>query len=250
MNGATALILFAVVVAIVWEGTTRFGLVNPRVLPPLTLVIAELGDLLQQPSFQIDLRDTAVRVIVAFAVAAPLALSIGFLLGEKISLGRLLSPLLHFTLAVPQSIFLPIFILVFGIGFVEKIVFGVTHAFFVIAINTVAAVRAVPRPYVTAARSFGASPVRIYRSIYVPAMLPLIVTGLRLGLIFDILGILLAEMYASQTGLGVRIFRWGQNDDVVKLMAAVLLTSVLTIAVNECMRAWEAHAGRWQRTQE
>jgi NitT/TauT family transport system permease protein len=77
-------------------------------------------------------------------------------------------------------------------------------------------------------------------------MAPQVVTGLRLGVIFDIIGILLAEMYASRTGLGVLLLRWGESYAVDKLMAATVLISVATIVINESMRIWEVHAGRWR----
>jgi len=145
----------------------------------------------------------------------------------------------HFILAVPQSIFLPIFILAFGIGFIEKVLFGITHAHFVILINSFAAVRSIPRPLVTAARVFGATRAQIYMRIYLPAMLPLILTGLRLGMIFCIIGVLLAEMYASRRGIGGLIFDWGEGQQIPELLAGIVLISVLTIAVNEVMRLAE-----------
>ena len=112
------------------------------------------------------------------------------------------------------------------------------------------AVREVPLGQVVAARSFGASRFRIYRSIYLPAMAPQVVTGLRLGVIFDIIGILLAEMYASKSGLGVLLLRWGESYAVDKLMAATVLISVATILINELMRIWETHIGRWRQAMD
>jgi ABC-type nitrate/sulfonate/bicarbonate transport system permease component len=100
------------------------------------------------------------------------------------------------------------------------------------------------------ARSFGASRLRIYQSIYLPAMAPQVVTGLRIGIIFGIIGILLAEMYASRTGLGVLLLRWGESYAVDKLMAATALISVATIVINETMRIWEVHVGRWRKVVE
>ena len=170
----------------------------------------------------------------------------GFALGGNRRIGNALSGAFNLVLAVPQSIFLPIFILLLGLGFTEKLVYGLTHVFFVVAVSTAAAVREVPVAQVIAARSFGASRVRIYRSIYLPAMAPQIVNGLRLGLIFTVIGILLAEMYGSQTGLGILIFHWGEAYQVPDLLAGTLLVSSVTVAANEAMRVWEHHVGRWR----
>ena len=230
----------------IWELGERFGVLDPTLFPPPSAVASAIGDLLRDGNFLTDAADTSLRVLVAFLIGAPIALALGFLMGEHIGVGKSLSPIFNVVLSVPQSIFLPIFVLVLGLGFTEKVIFGITHVLFVVAVNAMAAVREVPHGQVIAARSFGASTMRIYRSIYLPAMAPQVVTGLRLGLIFDIIGILLAEMYASKTGLGVLLLRWGKSYSIDKLMAATVLISVVTILINEAMRLWEAHVGRWR----
>ena len=243
-------LLFLAAFLLVWEIASRTGIADAEQLPPFTIVMGMLGVLLVDPAFLSHCWSTLVRVIVAFAIGAPLAISIGFLLGEKMHLGEIINPIIHFVLAVPQSIFLPVFILLFGIGFLEKVVFGVTHIIFVVIVNTVAAVASVPRSLVLAARSFGATSSQIYRKIYLPAMAPLLVTGLRIGMIFNIIGILLAEMYASRSGIGQLIFQWGEEQRVTELMAAIVIVSLATILVNEAMRLWEARAGRWMSAAE
>jgi len=228
-----------------WELTARLDLVDADLLPSLSQVCGILWQLLHDPRFIADLGLTASEVAVAFVIAAPLAISSGFLLGERLHLAEAFNPVVHFVLAVPQSIFLPVFILAFGIGFLEKILFGITHAYFVILVNSFAAVRSIPRPLVAAARVFGATRAQIYTRIYLPAMLPLILTGLRLGMVLCIIGVLLAEMYASRRGIGRLIFTWGEGYQVPELLAGIVLVSVLTIAVNEAMRLAELHLGRF-----
>ncbi|MBI2371459.1 MAG: ABC transporter permease [Deltaproteobacteria bacterium] len=239
-------LLFVGAVLAGWEAVSQWRWVDPSLLPPFSAVIQILWVFLRDGAFLADLQVTGVEVLTAFVIAAPLAISTGFLLGEKLHWGEVVNPVIHVVLAVPQSIFLPIFILAFGIGFLEKVIFGITHAYFVIVVNTVAAVRAIPAPLVVAARSFGATPVQIYTRIYLPAMLPLVVTGLRLGMIFNIIGVLLAEMYASRHGIGRLIFSWGEAFQIRELLAGILLVSVATIALNEVMRLWEARVGRWR----
>ncbi len=241
---------FIVLLLGAWELGGSVGAFDPKLLPPPSEVAVALQALLQSQAFMADAFDTIVRVIAAFLIGAPIALATGFVMGENVGVGRSLSPAFNLVLSVPQSIFLPIFVLIFGLGFTEKLIFGITHVFFVVAVNAMAAVREVPHGQVMAARSFGASKIRIYRSIYLPAMAPQVVTGLRLGIIFDIIGILLAEMYASKSGLGVLLLRWGESYTVDKLMAATVLISIATILINELMRIWEARVGRWRQAVE
>ena len=239
-------LIFVVVLLGGWELAARLSVVDPDLLPPPAEVGAVLWQFLHDPRFLGDLALTANEVAAAFVIAAPLAVSTGFLLGERLHLAETFNPLVHFILAVPQSIFLPIFILAFGIGFLEKVLFGITHAYFVILINSFAAVRSIPRPLVTAARVFGATRAQIYTRIYLPAMLPLILTGLRLGMIFCIIGVLLAEMYASRRGIGQLIFDWGEGQQIPELLAGIVLISVLTIAVNELMRLAELRLAQFR----
>jgi ABC-type nitrate/sulfonate/bicarbonate transport system permease component len=246
---ASVLFVQAGIVALLiglWAAGSWIGAFDPTILPSPAKVVAALDTLLRSQDFLADSRDTFIRVIAAFAVGAPIALAAGFVMGENVGVGRSLSPIFNLVLSVPQSIFLPLFVLLFGLGFTQKLIFGITHVFFVVAVNAMAAVRQVPHGQVMLARSFGASRFRVYRSIYLPAMAPQVVTGLRLGIIFDIIGILLAEMYASRTGLGVLLLRWGESYAVDKLMAATVLISVATIVINESMRIWEIHVGRWR----
>jgi ABC-type nitrate/sulfonate/bicarbonate transport system permease component len=243
-------IAFVALVIGLWSLGSWIGAFDPSILPPPAKVAMALQALLRNSDFLADSLDTVTRVIVAFAIGAPIALAAGFVIGENISVGRSLSPVFNLVLSVPQSIFLPLFVLIFGLGFTEKVIFGITHVFFVVAVNAMAAVRQVPHGQVMLAHSFGASRFRIYRSIYLPAMAPQVVTGLRLGIIFDIIGILLAEMYASRSGLGVLLLRWGESYAVDKLMAATVLISVATVVINESMRIWEVHVGRWREAVE
>jgi len=244
----TAQLCFLLLLACVWEGLLLLG-VDQSILPPIGKVMSFVGKFVSDPDFLMNLGVTALEIAVAFAVSIPIAIGTGLVIGESTRLAKSVNPIIYLVLALPQSVFLPIFILVFGIGFFEKVVFGITHAYFVIVINTFAAVRSVPNAYVVAARSFGATQIQIYLRIYLPAMLPLVMTGLRLGMIFCIIGVLLTEMYASRFGIGHLIFGWGEAYQVPQLIAGVVIVSVLTILVNEGMRLLEVRAaGRYGAT--
>jgi NitT/TauT family transport system permease protein len=236
-------LVFVLAVVGLWQGLVWAG-VDPFLLPPVTSVAAFVGQFLVDPAFLADLGITGLEVLLAFAIAVPFAIATGFALGERASLAASVNPFIYVVLAVPQSVFLPIFILAFGIGFLEKVIFGITHAYFVIVMNTSAAVRSVPPSFVVAARSFGATRAQIYLRIYLPAMLPLVLTGLRLGMNFCIIGVLLAEMYASRHGIGHRLFGWGEAYQVAQLLAGIVIVSVLTILVNEALRVMEVRAAR------
>jgi NitT/TauT family transport system permease protein len=242
------LLRIGIIVAILalWEIAPRAGWMDAESFPPISEVVSTLFHLFGDPRFVSSALATASRVLVAFIIAAPIALALGIVIGETMYLERAVSPYIYLAMAVPQSIFLPIFIFAFGIGFVEKVVYGATHVLLVVLVNTIAAVRSVPSSYVLAARSFGATPAQIYCRFYIPSMVPYLMTGLRLGLILDVIGVLVAEMYASQDGLGQLILHWSEAFRMKEMLGTVVLISVCTIVINEALRSWEMHLGRWR----
>ena len=118
-------------------------------------------------------------------------------------------------------------------------IFAITLAFFIVVLSGIAAARLVPAGLTTAARSFGATRRQIYLRIYLPAMEPLIIEGLRMGLIFTVTGVLIAEMYGSPRGIGRDLFAWGEMLQMRELFAGVLLVVVATIVCNELLRSIE-----------
>jgi ABC-type nitrate/sulfonate/bicarbonate transport system permease component len=232
-------LLFLAALAATWELASRSGLADPRLLPPFSDVVGVLVGLLQDARFRGDLGVTLSEIAVAFAIVGPLGLGVGFFLGENLGAHRTVAPALHLLLSTPKSIFLPIFIFAFGIGFLQKVIFAVTLAFFIVVLSGIAAARSVPAGLTTAARSFGATRTQIYLQIYLPAMEPLILEGLRMGLIFTVTGVLLAEMYGSPRGIGRVIFAWGEMFRMRELLAGVLLVVVVTVLANELMRGIE-----------
>lgn len=233
------LLVFILALAVVWEIASRYGFVDSRLLPPLSDVVRVLGDLLQDARFRGDVGITLSEIAVAFVVVGPLGLGVGFFLGENIGAYRIFAPVLNLLLSIPKSIFLPVFIFAFGIGFLQKVVFAITLAFFIVVLSGIAAARMVPPGLTTAARSFGATPRQVYLQIYLPAMEPLIIEGLRMGLIFTVTGVLVAEMYGSPRGIGRDLFAWGEMLQMRELFAGVLLVVVATIVCNELLRGIE-----------
>jgi NitT/TauT family transport system permease protein len=216
--------------------------VQARDLPPLSTVLPVLWGLLQQPGFLADLGYTGLEIVIAFLLVAPLALMVGFFLGENQRAERIFGPGLNMMIAVPKSVFLPVFILALGIGLTQKVVFAMSLAFFVIVPSGIAAVHSIPKTLVVAARSFGAGRAQLYAHIYAPAMAPVVLGGLRLGMIFTVFGALFAEMYASSQGIGRRIFAWGELGQMPELLAAVLLIVFFTVLLNEAMQACETYS--------
>ena len=243
-----ALWRIAITIAILalWEVLPRTEIVNTRLLPSATETLATLGDLLQRASIRNDLVVTATEVLAAFAIAVPFGCLLGYLVAENRYFADVMKPLLFFAFSIPKSIFLPMFILVFGVGFAEKVGFGFFSTIFIVIMSTTTAVESVKMEYLTVARSYGATPAQTAFRVYLPSMLPVLLEALRISMIFNLTGVILAEMYASRDGIGHEIATWGENFQMRQLLAGVVMIAVVAMAFNELIRWVETRCSHWR----
>jgi NitT/TauT family transport system permease protein len=239
------LALLALVLA-AWELLPRHGVLNPLLLPPLGDVLAMLGELLQRAPVREALGVSAAEVMLAFVIAVPLGAALGVAIAESDYLGEVFKPMLFVVFAIPKSIFLPMFILVFGTGFPQKVAYAAFTTTFVVLMSAAAAVESVKQDYLLVARSYGATRRQLVARVYVPSMLPILLETLRISMIFNFTGVLIAEMYASRTGIGHMIASWGENFQMKQLFAGVVLLAAAAMLFNEALRMLEARVGAWR----
>lgn len=229
-----------------WEFLPRAGAVNAMLLPPLTDVLATLGTIIQRGNVQEALAVTAAEVVVAFLIAVPLGAAIGVLAAENAYFGAIFKPILFYVFSIPKSIFLPMFILVMGIGFQQKVAYAAFSTIFIVIMSATAAVESVKEDHVLVARSYGATRAQILHRIYVPSMLPILLEALRIAMIFNFTGVMIAEMYASRTGIGHMIANWGENFMMREMFAGVILLAAAAIFFNETIRWMEVRCSAWR----
>lgn len=229
-----------------WELLPRHGVVDARLLPPLGDVLAMLGQLLSRAQVQEAVGVTAMEVIVAFIIAVPLGAALGVAAAESDYFGQIFKPMLFYVFSVPKSIFLPMFILIFGIGFQQKVAYAAFSTVFIVIMSATAAVESVKADHVLVARSCGATRAQILRRVYVPSMMPVLLETLRISMIFNFTGVMIAEMYASRTGIGHLIANWGENFQMPQLFAGVILLAAVAILFNEMVRLLESRVSRWR----
>ena len=242
---AARLALLALVLA-AWQLLPSRGLVNPLLLPPLGDVLQMLGELVQRAQVREALAVSAAEVLLAFLIAVPLGALLGVLIAEHDYLGEVFKPALFVVFAIPKSIFLPLFILVLGVSFQQKVAYAAFTTTFVVLMSAAAAVESVKQDYLLVARSYGATQLQLVTRVYVPSMLPLLLETLRISMIFNFTGVLIAEMYASRTGIGHLIASWGENFQMKQLFAGVILLAAAAILFNETLRWMEHRVSTWR----
>lgn len=195
------------------------------------------GELLSRPNFWPHLIETGKAFAAALALATALGLAIGLLLGLKRMAGDVFEPMLVALYSIPKVTLYPILLLSFGLGLTAKIAFGALHGFIPIALFTINAVRNIRRIYLKTGRVLKLSGAATLRKIVIPAAMPEIFTGLRIGFSLTMIGTVLGEMFASQKGLGYMLMNAIGLHNVDVIMAITLMLVVFAALVSGLLLA-------------
>jgi NitT/TauT family transport system permease protein len=203
---------------------------------PLDTIVAA-AQLVSSPTFHPHLIETAK----AFAVALGIAISCGVMIGFTLGLYRFASdvaePVLVGLYSIPKITLYPIVLLAFGIGMPAKIAFGAIHGIIPVAIFALGAVRNLNPVYLKAARVMRMPASRIATRVLLPAAVPEIFTGIRIGFSLTLIGTLLGEMFASQRGLGFLLIQAIGLHNIRQIMALTLLLVVIAVTASAALLA-------------
>jgi ABC-type nitrate/sulfonate/bicarbonate transport system permease component len=187
---------------------------------------------------------TAFAIGLLLAIAAGLPL--GIMLGRSATLNAMLDPLITAFNATPRLVFLPLLMLWFGIGLWSKVAIVFLGALFPLLINTYEGVRNADKVLINVVRSFGATEWDIARLVVVPNSLPYIVVGLRLAIGRAVLGVVVAEFFGSQSGLGVVMVRAGSQFKVDIVFAGLIVFAALSLLMTGMVKLIENRMMRWR----
>jgi ABC-type nitrate/sulfonate/bicarbonate transport system permease component len=230
--------------ALWYLATNRWG-VNRLLLPNPVAVWQQLLDVLRSGEYLPDLRVTLTELAVAFFLAVTSGTIVGFFVSRTRYTVRVFDPLFAGIYSIPIILFLPLYVLFFGLGPASKIALGTTISFFPIVIATIAGFSNVDRTLVTAARSMGASNGQLFRHVLVPAALPVILSGLRMGFTVALLSIIGSETIASLAGLGHHIVQLAEGMDMARMFAYITFVVVIAAVLNSIVSYLEARGRRW-----
>ncbi len=236
---------FVIALVVLWYlATTRWG-VSSILLPNPVTVARDLGSILRSGEFIDDLRVTLTELAVAFAISATSGVVLGYLISRSTWRIRVFEPLFAAIYSVPIILFLPLYILFFGLGPPSKIALGATISFFPVVLNTIAGFGYVDRLLITAARSMGASDYQLFRFVLLPAALPVILTGMRMGFTVALLSIIGSETIASLAGLGHRIVHLAEAMEMARMFAYIAFVVAIAAFLNVVVSTLEARGRRY-----
>lgn len=181
---------------------------------------------------------------LALAIASTAGLGLGVWLGAHRLSGQVAEPLLIALYSIPKVTLYPLILLVFGLGLSAKVAFGAIHGVIPIAILTLNAVRAIKPVHLKTAKALRLTPWQAFAHVWLPAALPEILAGQRVGFSLTLLGVLIGEMFASQRGVGFLIMNAIGLNDVKQIMALVLMIAVVSVGVNVALLALDRRVRR------
>ena len=237
-------VAFLIALLVLWYLATTRWRVSPLLLPNPLVVLRDFWSILITGEFIGDLRVTLTEFVSAFGIAASLGLLFGYLIGRSQYRIQIFEPLFAGIYSVPIILFLPLYVLLFGLGPASKIALGATIGFFPIALNTIAGFGYVDRTLVIAANSMGASDLQLFRYVLLPAALPIILTGMRMGFTVALLSIIGSETIASLAGLGHRIVYLAEGMEMAPMFAYIAFVVAIAAILNTLVSALESRGRR------
>lgn len=241
--GLTRLGLILLLLAI-WELAGRAS--DPLFVAPPSATVVSLWSLFFEKGVMDAIAQAAWELFSAFLIASIFGAVIGLIVGRNRFANTALYPIILLLYSLPQAPLLPLFVLIFGIGPASKIAFGVTHGVFPMIVTVAAGVQRLDTSLLKAARSMGARGHQVLWSIVLPSTTPSFFTGLRLAMSGVLLGVLLAELFVSQAGIGFYTRRFTDTFEPANLFALIAMLAAIAVTLNEICRFGEKWFSRWR----
>jgi NitT/TauT family transport system permease protein len=235
-----------VVLLVFWEISTRLAGNTELIAPPTAIVRALFANVLSDPDIRTAIVLTLFEVVTAYVLAVLGGLALGIAIGASDISRRAAFPIVLLLYAIPQVVLLPLFTLGFGIGPAAKIAFGFSHGIFPVLVNVLAGMQNINPLYLKAARTMGASRGDIFRDVVFPHMVGSFFTGLRLAMTMTLLGVILAELYVSMSGVGYFTKLFAETFDPAPLFALIGILAAMAILLNSVVRRAERRFTRWK----
>lgn len=229
--------------AAVWEIVGRLRL--SVIVPPLSSVLATWVSMLHGGEVTGDLGTSLLELGIGFGLALALAVVVGVAMGRYDTINTMLAPYVNAFFVAPTSALVPVLALLFGLGPAPIVVAVFMFSFFTMVINFSAGIRAAPGLLQEMARAYGANEAQLLRRIVIPAALPLMLTGVRLGLARAVKGLIIGEILIALVGIGGRIETYGNSFELEPLYALLLTVIAIALVLTSVLRLIQQRVAPW-----
>lgn len=216
-----------VLVAGGWEALVRLADVPAFILPPPSAIAGQLLAMARQKLFWFDFGVTMHEVVLGYLMAIVVAVVLGVAIAQLPLLELSLMPYIVAFQTIPSVALAPLFLQWFGYGTLSKVVMAAIIAFFPLLVNVIAGLQASGRDEVQMLRAFGATRAQILLKVRVPNSLPYVFAGLELGVVFALVGAIVAEFVGAKAGLGNRILQYNEQFNIAGMFAVLMVLAAM-----------------------
>lgn len=242
LRGGAALVLFCAV----WELAVRVGWLDPFFTSQPTAIVGALAEQLRTGELAENLAVSLTEFSIGFGLAVVLGIGLGMLAGWYRTLEYALDPFVWFLYSAPLIAFYPLFVIWLGLGPRTVVAISFLLALPPVMTNTLAGIKDVDRDLVNAARSFGAGNRELFFKVALPASVPIVMAGLRLGIGRALTGVVIAELFGATAGLGHSISYYGMLLQTTEMMASLVVIVGLGVVFTQGVGALEARFDSWR----
>jgi NitT/TauT family transport system permease protein len=236
------------VLLVIWQLVVGvWGLINPVFFPPPLAVADGLGDLVAAGTLGENALVSLQAWLTGFALAVGIGVPLGLLMGSSVPVDRVVGPLAWTLYAAPAVAYQPLSKAWFGFG-IGPVIFLVTiSAVFPILLNVAAGIRTTNPSLIRAARVYGGGRLDLYRKVYLPSTVPFLFAGLRQGAVMATIGMVVAELTGSSTGMGALIMRSANTYRTDQSFAAILIVVIWSVSMTQLVSLIERRTAPWTR---
>jgi NitT/TauT family transport system permease protein len=232
---------------VLWYVAARLRWISVEILPGPGEVLGALRDLANDGEVYGNIASTLARILLSFALGFVLGLPLGVVLWRSAAIGAALRPYLSAAYSVPLVVFYPFLLVVLGLNDWPVVVLTTVITAIPIALNTEIGLRETRKVLMNVGRALECAPVRVFRHILLPSAWPSVLAGLKLSMVYAVVGVVSMEFVAAQSGVGNRIQHYYELFDSASMYAFILLTLLVSGACVALVLVLEAVTMRGRR---
>jgi NitT/TauT family transport system permease protein len=234
------------IILLAWESVVRLGWVNPFFVSQPSAITASLSRAAQTGELWHNIAVSFREFVIGYGLSVVAGILAGALAGRFRTVEYILDPFLWFLYSAPLIAFYPIFVRWFGLGTPTVIAMTFLLSIPQIATSTLNGIQNVNPGLICAARSFGATEADLFRKVFLPAAIPTIVAGLRLGIGRALMGVVVGELFGATAGLGFSISYYGALLKTTDMIASLVVVVIIGVLSTQGLSALEARFDSWR----
>lgn len=239
-------VLSPMLLLVVWELLAQTRLIDTRYVPAPSTILVAGWDLLKSGELMEHVAATLYRLALGFSIGTVAGIALGMAMGLNRFVRAAIDPLVAAIYPIPKIAIFPLLMLAFGIGDGSKVAAVAITVFLLTTINTMTGVLSIDRAYFDVARNFRSPRRKLYTRLIVPAILPIIFSGLRLGLGLALVVLVATEFVASRSGIGYLIWSSWELLLVDRMFVGIICITVLGIGFAAILKELERRLTPWR----